>query len=126
MMPAAEGVVEEAIIGVAITAAAIFKVVEEGVSIEGGEQEEEEVLKILEMQGDSKDMAAIMMLIQRLKEEDLDVGGFKRHGSNNDVNSEAKRGGFGRGGGRGDGRGRGNRGTQNFQRGGNRAPLVPY
>jgi len=47
-----------------------------------------------------------------------DSGGFKRHGSLNEMNFEAKRGGFGRGGGRGGGGGGRGRG------GG--APLVPY
>ena len=60
-------------------------------------------------------------------------GGFKRHGSNNDMNNrEPKRGGFDRGGSRG-GRGGGDRGRggRGGGRGGARGggggrPLVPY
>ena len=66
--------------------------------------------------------------------EDVRDGGFKRHGSNNDMNNPNKRGGFERGGsrgGRGDFRGRGGDRGRGGGRGGCRGggggrPLVPY
>ena len=65
--------------------------------------------------------------------EDVRVGGFKRHGSNNDMNREVKRGGFDRGGSqqsRGDhpeGHGGGDRGhREGYNSGGGGGPFGPY